>query len=33
MPRYQQEDHMKKIVKIVSGLTFANSVKAERRDH
>jgi len=27
------EDEMKKIVKIISGVTLANPAKAERRDH
>ncbi|MFE3162138.1 hypothetical protein [Streptomyces sp. NPDC059224] len=29
----QVEDEMKKIVKIISGITLANPAKAERRDH
>ncbi|MBW8705928.1 hypothetical protein MBT84_40580 [Streptomyces sp. MBT84] len=33
MRHNQLEDEMKKIVKIISGLTLANPAKAERRDH
>ena len=33
IPHNQMEDEMKKIVKIISGVTLANPAKAERRDH